>query len=44
LIIDSLINVACNGKLVRVAVELRARFDEQANITWARRLTNAGIN
>lgn len=43
LIIDSLINAANNGKLVRVVVELRARFDEQANIKWARQLTDAGI-
>lgn len=43
LIIDSLINAALNGKLVRVVVELRARFDEQANIKWARVLTDAGI-
>ena len=43
LIIDSLINAAYNGKLVRVVVELRARFDEQANIKWARLLTDAGI-
>ena len=43
LIIESLINAAKNGKHVRVVVELRARFDEQANIKWARRLTDAGI-
>jgi polyphosphate kinase len=43
LIIESLINAAKNGKHVRVVVELRARFDEQANIKWARQLTDAGI-
>lgn len=42
-IIGALINAAKNGKLVRVVVELRARFDEQANIKWARQLTDAGI-
>lgn len=43
LIIESLINASKNGKHVRVVVELRARFDEQANIKWARSLTDAGI-
>ena len=32
-----------NGKRVRVVVELAARFDEQANIAWSERLTDAGI-
>lgn len=42
-IIDALINAAKNGKNVRVVVELRARFDEEANIEWAKVLTDAGI-
>jgi polyphosphate kinase len=42
-IIDALINAAKNGKKVRVVVELRARFDEEANIEWAKVLTDAGI-
>ena len=42
-IVDALINAQYNGKRVRVVVELAARFDEQANITWSERLTEAGI-
>lgn len=42
-VVDALINAHNNGKRVMVVVELAARFDEQANITWAQRLTEAGI-
>ncbi|HDX8352790.1 TPA: polyphosphate kinase 1 [Aeromonas dhakensis] len=42
-IIHSLIDAANNGKKVTVVVELRARFDEAANIDWANILTNAGV-
>ena len=42
-VIDSLIDAANNGKRVTVVVELQARFDEAANINWARRLTEAGV-
>ena len=42
-IIQSLINAARNGKKVMVVIELRARFDEEANIEWAKQLTEAGI-
>jgi polyphosphate kinase len=43
-VIDHLIAAARNGKQVAVAVELKARFDEDANIRWANRLEEAGIH
>lgn len=43
-LLNSLIYAANNGKRVRVCVELKARFDEQNNIEWAERLTDAGVD
>ena len=43
-VIDHLVNAARNGKQVAVVVELKARFDEAANIRWASRLEEAGIH
>ena len=43
-IIHALINAAKNGKKVNCLVELRARFDEQNNIGWSRRLEEEGVN
>jgi polyphosphate kinase len=43
-VIDHLVRAARNGKQVAVVLELKARFDEAANIRWAARLEEAGIH
>ncbi|UOA10437.1 polyphosphate kinase 1 [Methylobacter sp. S3L5C] len=43
-IVQYLIDAALNGKQVAVVVELKARFDESANIKWAHRMESAGIH
>lgn len=43
-IASALINAAINGKTVTVSIELRARFDEQANIDYAQQMQNEGVN
>ena len=43
-VIQYLIDAAQNGKQVAVVVELKARFDESANIRWARSLEEVGIH
>src|SRR5580658_6848026 len=43
MVINALINAAQNGKQVIAILELQARFDEEANINWAKHLQEQGI-
>src|SRR6185436_14784725 len=43
-VIRQLVRAARNGKQVAVVLELKARFDEEANIKWANRMERAGIH
>jgi polyphosphate kinase len=43
-VVEALLDASVNGKQVAVLVELKARFDEASNITWAKRLEAEGVH
>ncbi|QNL48451.1 polyphosphate kinase 1 [Olivibacter sp. SDN3] len=43
-VINALINAAKNGKKVNCLIEIKARFDEEANIYWSNKLEEGGVN